>query len=139
MVPYDPSWPRRFEQERAVLRGVLAGSEAAIEHVASTAVPGLGAKPVIDIMVGLSHLAEAEDRIASLEAASYEYVRKHERQFPERRYFRKARLGRSAYHLHCASKEAIAGFVSSPFAIIFVLIRNLPRTRNHRNRLLFAG
>jgi len=80
-------------------------------------------------MVGVSQLDEAEDRIASLEAASYEYVQKHERQFPERRYFRKPRLGRSAYHLHCVVKgKRFSGFVSSPFAIIFVLIRNLPRS-----------
>ena len=101
VVPYDSEWPCRFERERAVLDSVFAGSEAAIEHVGSTAVPGLGAKPVIDIMVGVSHLAEAEGRIAALEAAGYEYVQKHERQLPERRYFRKPRLGPSAYHLHC--------------------------------------
>jgi GrpB-like predicted nucleotidyltransferase (UPF0157 family) len=104
VVPYDSDWPRRFDQERAVLGAVFAGSEAAIEHVGSTAVPGLGAKPVIDIMVGLSHLAEAEDRITALEAADYKYVPTLERQLPERRYFRKPRLGPSAYHLHCVIK-----------------------------------
>jgi GrpB-like predicted nucleotidyltransferase (UPF0157 family) len=104
VVPYDPEWPRQFDQERAVLGSVFAGTEAAIEHVGSTAVPGLGAKPVVDIMVGLSHLAEAEGRIAALDAADYKYVQKHERQFPERRYFRKPRLGPSGYHLHCVIK-----------------------------------
>jgi GrpB-like predicted nucleotidyltransferase (UPF0157 family) len=104
VVPYDPDWPGRFDQERAVLGALFAGSEAAIEHVGSTAVPGLGAKPVIDVMVGLSQLAEAENRIAALEAAGYEYVQRHEMQFPERRYFRKPGLGPSAYHLHCVVK-----------------------------------
>jgi GrpB-like predicted nucleotidyltransferase (UPF0157 family) len=104
VAPYDPDWPRRFDQEGAVLRALFAGSDAAIEHVGSTAVPGLGAKPVIDVMVGLSHLADAENRIAALEAAGYEYVRKHEKQLPQRRYFRKPRLGPSAYHLHCVVK-----------------------------------
>jgi GrpB-like predicted nucleotidyltransferase (UPF0157 family) len=104
VVPYDSDWPRRFDQEAVVLGAVFAGSEAAIEHVGSTAVPGLGAKPVIDIMVGLSHLAEAEDRSAELEAAGYKYIQKHEKHFPERRYFRKPRLGPSAYHLHCIVK-----------------------------------
>jgi GrpB-like predicted nucleotidyltransferase (UPF0157 family) len=104
LVPYDPDWPRQFDQEGAVLGAVFAGGEAAIEHVGSTAVPGLGAKPVIDVMVGLSHLAEAEGRIAALEAAGYKYVEKHEKQFPQRRYFRKPRLGPSAYHLHCVVK-----------------------------------
>jgi GrpB-like predicted nucleotidyltransferase (UPF0157 family) len=101
LAPYDPEWPRRFDQEAVVLAAVFAGSDAAIEHVGSTAVPGLAAKPVIDIMVGLSHLAQAESRMRALEAAGYEYVQKHERQFPQRRYFRKPRTGPSAYHLHC--------------------------------------
>jgi GrpB-like predicted nucleotidyltransferase (UPF0157 family) len=104
VVPYDPDWPRRFAQECAVLCAVFAGSEAAIEHVGSTAVPGLGAKPVIDVMVGLSQLAEAEGRIAALETAGYEYVQKYEGQLPERRYFRKPWLGPRAYHLHCVVK-----------------------------------
>jgi GrpB-like predicted nucleotidyltransferase (UPF0157 family) len=104
VVAYDPDWPRRFEQERAVLAAVFAESEATIEHVGSTAVPGLGAKPVIDIMVGVSRLTEAEGRIAAVEAAGYEYVQKYESQLPERRYFRKPRLGPRAYHLHCVVK-----------------------------------
>ena len=104
MVPYDPDWPRRFDQERAILGAVFGGTEATIEHVGSTAVPGLGAKPVIDVMVGVSHLAETESRIAVLENAGYEYVQKYEKQLPQRRYFRKPRLGPSAYHLHCVVK-----------------------------------
>jgi GrpB-like predicted nucleotidyltransferase (UPF0157 family) len=101
LVPYDPEWPRRFDREAAVLREVFSGCEAVIEHVGSTAVPGLNAKPVIDIMAGLTHLAQAESRIGALEGAGYEYVQRHERQFPQRRYFRKPRPGPSAYHLHC--------------------------------------
>jgi GrpB-like predicted nucleotidyltransferase (UPF0157 family) len=101
VVPYDPEWPRCFDQERAVLDAVFAGSGAALEHVGSTAVPGLGAKPVIDVMAGLTQLAEAEDRIPALEAAGYEYVQKYEEALPERRYFRKPRPGPSTYHLHC--------------------------------------
>ena len=101
VVPYDPDWPGRFSDEHRVLASVFAGTEAAIEHVGSTAVPGLGAKPVIDVMVGLVALVEVERRISALETAGYEYVQKHEKQLPERRYFRKPRLGPRAFHLHC--------------------------------------
>ena len=104
VVPYDPDWPRQFERERAALAAVFAGCDAAIEHIGSTAVPGLGAKPVIDVLVGLSRLAEAESRIAALEAAGYEYVRKYETQLPQRRYFRKPRLAPRTFHLHCVVK-----------------------------------
>jgi GrpB-like predicted nucleotidyltransferase (UPF0157 family) len=101
LVPYDPDWPRRFQQERAVLAEVFAGTEAAIEHIGSTAVPGLGSKPIIDVMIGVPALAVAENQRPALEAAGYEYIREHERQLPERRYFRKPRLGPRMFHVHC--------------------------------------
>lgn len=101
LVPYDPAWPRRFDEERRVLAAVFAETEAAIEHVGSTAVPGLGSKPVIDVLVGVPALAAVEERIPALETAGYEYVQEYERQLPERRYFRKPRLGTRAFHVHC--------------------------------------
>ena len=55
--PYDPAWPTKFEAERKALAPVLARWLAApIEHIGSTAVPGLPAKPVIDIMAGVASL-----------------------------------------------------------------------------------
>jgi GrpB-like predicted nucleotidyltransferase (UPF0157 family) len=101
LVPHDPGWPRRFARERAVLDQVFAGCGAVIEHIGSTAVPGLTAKPVIDIMLGVAHLAEAESRISALDAVGYQYVQKYEAQLPDRRYFRKPRVGPRAFHLHC--------------------------------------
>jgi GrpB-like predicted nucleotidyltransferase (UPF0157 family) len=101
IVPYDPGWPSRFEAERAVLGAVFAGCDAVIEHIGSTAVPGLAAKPVIDVLVGLPALAEAERRIPALDAAGYEYVPEHEAALPDRRYFRKPRVGPRACHVHC--------------------------------------
>jgi GrpB-like predicted nucleotidyltransferase (UPF0157 family) len=101
IVPYDPGWPRRFDEERSVLAAVFAGSDAIIEHVGSTAVPGLGAKPVIDILIGVPILLEVEDRFQALEAAGYEYIHEYEEQLPDRRYFRKPRVGPRAFHVHC--------------------------------------
>jgi len=101
LVPYDPDWPRRFEEEHRVLAEVFAETGAVIEHIGSTAVPGLGSKPVIDVMVGVPALAVAEERIRALESAGYEYVQEYETQLPNRRYFRKPRLGTRMFHLHC--------------------------------------
>jgi GrpB-like predicted nucleotidyltransferase (UPF0157 family) len=101
VVPYDPAWPGRFDEERRALAAVFVGSDAVIEHIGSTAVPGLGAKPVIDIMVGVPVLVAVDDRIPALEAAGYEYVQEYEQQLPDRRYFRKPRLGPRAFHVHC--------------------------------------
>jgi GrpB-like predicted nucleotidyltransferase (UPF0157 family) len=54
VVPYDPEWPRRFEVERALLECVLEPwLENGIHHVGSTAVPGIAAKPVIDMIAGV--------------------------------------------------------------------------------------
>jgi GrpB-like predicted nucleotidyltransferase (UPF0157 family) len=106
IVPYDPDWPRQFDEERGMLAAVFAGSDASIEHVGSTAVPGLGAKPVIDILIGVPILSEVERRIPALEAVGYEYVQKYEQQLPDRRYFRKPRLGPRAFHVHCVVTES---------------------------------
>jgi GrpB-like predicted nucleotidyltransferase (UPF0157 family) len=74
VVPYDPAWPRRFEEERELLARALAPWIAGtIEHIGSTAVPGLPAKPVIDIMVGVGDLPSSLDARAALAPLGYVY------------------------------------------------------------------
>lgn len=71
VVPYDPQWPQQFEAIAADLRAALAGVPVvAIEHVGSTAVPGLAAKPIIDIAVVVER-SNVADAIAALEAVGY--------------------------------------------------------------------
>lgn len=102
IVDYDPTWPERFQQERARLLAVLAVSVQTIEHIGSTSVPGLAAKPVIDIMIGVRDLAEAEQPcIAAIVGLGYEYVPDYEDEMPDRRYFRKNDAdGVRTHHLH---------------------------------------
>jgi GrpB-like predicted nucleotidyltransferase (UPF0157 family) len=52
VVAYDPSWPERFAAERERIAAALCGHDVAIEHVGGTAVPGLAARPVVDVMIG---------------------------------------------------------------------------------------
>jgi GrpB-like predicted nucleotidyltransferase (UPF0157 family) len=74
IVPYDPSWPARFDEEAGLLRGVLAAWLAGpIEHIGSTAVPGLSAKPVIDIMAGVAMLEASRPAIPAATAVGYCY------------------------------------------------------------------
>lgn len=74
VVPYDSSWPSKFEFEKRVLSYVLAPWLAGpIEHVGSTAVPGLSAKPVIDIMVAVESLDASRPAIPAAEASGYIY------------------------------------------------------------------
>jgi len=107
IADYDPRWPERFDRERALmLRTCGPDAFVAIEHVGSTSVPGLAAKPIIDIMPGLRSLDDAPRLIPLLESIGYEYVPEFERpnQFDEgmpfRRYFRKDEAGVRAFHLH---------------------------------------
>lgn len=100
IVPYDPSWPDLFEGERRDLEAVFAGVPVRVEHVGSTAVPGLASKPVLDIMIGVVELAHVEARLPSLEALGYQYVPEYEARLPERRYFRKPVTRPRTHHLH---------------------------------------
>ncbi len=71
---YNPLWREMFEQEKTQLNTLLAHNVVgAIEHVGSTAVEGLAAKPIIDIMVGISDLASTKHLIPALEHLHYCY------------------------------------------------------------------
>ena len=75
VVPYDPAWPKLFEQERRHLLSCLpAGLIGRVEHFGSTAVPGLAAKPVVDILVEVTSLEKTREQIAPLlEGQGYDY------------------------------------------------------------------
>ncbi len=104
IVAYDPDWPARFETERKRVLALFAPGGAVLEHVGSTAVPGLAAKPIVDMMLGVERLAEVEARIPALEALGYEYVAQHEVRFPERRFLARPRSGPRTHHLHAVER-----------------------------------
>lgn len=97
---YDPKWQSFFEDESAVLMDAIGHYVADIQHIGSTAVPGLAAKPVIDILVGLRRLLDAQDCILPMEGMGYEYFPEFEDEFPERRYFRKTTNGKRTHQIH---------------------------------------
>jgi GrpB-like predicted nucleotidyltransferase (UPF0157 family) len=72
IVPYDSSWPSEFERERALLEEALP-SVLSIEHVGSTSVPGMPAKPTLDILVVLPVAREALERAEQLAAIGYDH------------------------------------------------------------------
>jgi GrpB-like predicted nucleotidyltransferase (UPF0157 family) len=74
VVAYDPRWPARFEEEAELLRGSLGMADAWVEHIGSTAVPGLPARPVIDLLLVLEEeLTIAQAR--SLGSLGYARIR----------------------------------------------------------------
>jgi GrpB-like predicted nucleotidyltransferase (UPF0157 family) len=69
IVDYDPQWPRRFEQWHEVLVSRLGAIAVRIEHVGSTAVPGLAAKPIVDIQISVTDLADESRYVPPLQDA----------------------------------------------------------------------
>lgn len=72
VVPHDADWARAFETESTRLKRILAPwLEGGIHHIGSTAVPGLSAKPIVDMMAGVHDLAEAREALGPLGEHSY--------------------------------------------------------------------
>jgi GrpB-like predicted nucleotidyltransferase (UPF0157 family) len=75
VVPYDPRWPGEFEAERVQLERVLGPwLEDGIHHVGSTAIPGIAAKPIVDMMAGVRDFEDARAAYAPLLAAGWEHT-----------------------------------------------------------------
>lgn len=100
VVPYSAKWPKQFEAEQVGLAKVFDGVFCAIEHIGSTAVSGLVAKPIIDIMLGVRSLSEVAVRVGAMEHFGYEYMPQHERVFPERRFFARPLIRPRQFHVH---------------------------------------
>ena len=69
LVPYDPGWPARFAAWRDRIAAALGGTAVRIEHVGSTAVPGLAAKPHVDVQVSVADVEDERAYVPRLEAA----------------------------------------------------------------------
>lgn len=86
LSPYDPYWPRMFEEEAAKIRAALGDRALEIFHVGSTSVPGLRAKPIIDILLTLEDSSAESDYLPDMEAAGYK-LRVREPDWFEHRMF----------------------------------------------------
>jgi GrpB-like predicted nucleotidyltransferase (UPF0157 family) len=71
LTDYDPGWPDLFQREEGRIRAILGDHVLQIEHVGSTSVPGLAAKPIIDILLVVADSADEEAYVAPLEDAGY--------------------------------------------------------------------
>jgi len=101
IFPYDKHWVLMFEEEKKRIFSAIGKYHVVVEHVGSTAIPDMVAKPIIDIMVGTKDLAIADQCIAPLETIGYEYIPEFEDKFPERRYLHRGpNLPNQHYHLH---------------------------------------
>lgn len=112
IVPYDPDWPVRFARLGAALRQALGETALRIDHVGSTAVPGLDAKPIIDVQISVAALEPVDAYRLPLERLGFVW-RAHN---PDRtkRYFREA-PGDRRTHIHVRR----AGSWAEQFTLLF--------------------
>jgi GrpB-like predicted nucleotidyltransferase (UPF0157 family) len=106
IVPFDPNWKNLFEQEREEIIVQIGEYIQDIQHMGSTSVEGLAAKPIIDIMIGIGSLDEARHCIRPLEVMGYEYVPEFEKDLPMRRYLRKSKNGIRTHHIHMVERSS---------------------------------
>ena len=87
LAEYDPEWPRLYEREADRIRGALGDKAVRIEHVGSTSVPGLAAKPLIDVVLAVADSSDESAYVPELEAAGY-VLRIREPDWNEHRLFK---------------------------------------------------
>ncbi len=105
ITAYSDDWQRIFDQEKKLLAEIL--SDVEIEHIGSTAVKGLAAKPIIDIMIGVNSLEKSSKYISAVTSLGYLYIQEYEKEMPERRYFKKISTdGEHTHHIHLVEKNS---------------------------------
>jgi GrpB-like predicted nucleotidyltransferase (UPF0157 family) len=127
VVDYDPAWPGRFRREEAKIRAALGEAALSVEHIGSTSVPGLAAKPIVDILLVVEDPGEEASYLPALEEAGY-VLRVREPDFHEHRMFR---TPEKDVHLHVYS-------AGSPEIERYLLLRDRLR-ENGEERELYVG
>jgi GrpB-like predicted nucleotidyltransferase (UPF0157 family) len=99
LVPHDPRWAQAYAREAARIRAAFGARPAEIAHVGSTAVPGLAAKPILDVMIGRPADGDVAPYVAAMERIGYEHRGPYG--IPGRNYFvRDDAAGRRTHHVH---------------------------------------
>jgi GrpB-like predicted nucleotidyltransferase (UPF0157 family) len=105
---YDLRWPAMFADEWAHIAVALGSVLVTVEHVGSTAVPGLAAKPIIDLLVGVRSLTQARSTcVAPLQQLGYVYLPEYESWLPEELFFRQGPPGPWTHHVHLMEPTAV--------------------------------
>lgn len=100
LCPYDVSWPERYFEERQRLLTLFPATFIDIQHMGSTAVPGMQAKPIIDILAGVASMGMAESLTESLCSSGYTTSTEFNQTLTDRKWFMRWANGRRTHHLH---------------------------------------
>lgn len=120
LLPYDPAWAQQFADERRRVEAALGSLIGAVEHIGSTAIPGLSAKPIIDLMVAVQSLDAAPRCYEPLARLGYDYIQRYEAVIPHRRFFIRQVGTVRTHHLHMVEQD-------SPFWVEHLLFRDYLR------------
>ncbi|MGQ0432501.1 MAG: GrpB family protein [Microthrixaceae bacterium] len=107
---YDARWPEIYQEEALRIAAAIGIDLIAIEHVGSTAVPGMAAKPIIDILAAVTTWVRLDDMVTKLRELGYVYTPESEADDPNRRVFRKGPTDMSllrTHHLHITDPESL--------------------------------
>jgi GrpB-like predicted nucleotidyltransferase (UPF0157 family) len=100
--PYDPSWPDMFESERGRLLSIFPAEFIDIQHIGSTVVYGLTAKPIIDVLAGVASMRVAEALVEPLCRSGYTTSAEFNSTLPDSRWLMRWANGHRTHHLHLA-------------------------------------
>ena len=113
LVDHDPGWPALFTREEARIRGTLGDRVVRLEHTGSTSVPGLAAKPIIDMTMTVADVTDEPAFVPDLEAAGYRLViREHEPDWYDHRVFKgpDTNVNLHVFSAGCIELERMVGF-----------------------------
>lgn len=110
LVDNDPRWPLLYEQEKKLIINAIGDKITDIQHVGSTSIPRLRAKPTIDILIGVRDLGIIKELIEPLRRLGYEYrpssLFPPERQVLDTEYFRKGPSGANTHHIRVVAHRS---------------------------------
>jgi GrpB-like predicted nucleotidyltransferase (UPF0157 family) len=113
LADYDPAWPGLFDREEARIRAILGARALRLEHTGSTSVPGLAAKPIIDITMVVADVTDEAAYAGDLEAAGYVLrIRENEPAWYDHRVFKgpDTNINLHVFSTGCAELERMVGF-----------------------------
>lgn len=103
VVDYDPNWSKEFKAEKQRLLATFGDKILAIEHIGSTSIPGLAAKPIIDMIVAVKSFDDLPEFADRLQQLGYEYM--PERMFSDRKFFPRGSREKRTHHLNLVLQD----------------------------------
>lgn len=100
LVPYDARWPAAYEAEHERLVSLFPLQLRAVEHIGSTAIAGMPAKPIVDILAGVDSMGVADSLFDLVLSNGYTTSRGFNEMLPDRRWFMRSCNGHRTHHLH---------------------------------------